>query len=219
MSIRAVAFDIDGTLYPNWQMVLASIPSLLLAPRAIVAFGKVRREIRKLTYDRDFYSYQAQLLARRLHCTEERARLTLERRFYGVWKWSYGIIHPFPRVRETMVALRGAGLALGVLSDFPPERKLEYLGLADLPDTVLSAEETGYLKPHPVPFLNTARALGCNPEEILYVGNNYEYDIKGAREVGMKTAYLGRCSDSRRSADICFTSFTQLRREALALAQ
>ncbi len=213
MKLRAIAFDIDGTLYPNWQMFLASFPTLFIAPFTVAAFEKVRREIRTLTYDEDFYTLQTRLLARRLRCGEERARRILERKFYGLWEWSYGVIRPYPYLRETMVALRGRGLKLGVLSDFPPQQKLEALGVDDLPDAVVCSERTGYLKPHAIPFLNLARRLEARPEEILYVGNNYAYDVEGARAAGMKTAYIGRYSSRRPAADIYFTSFPQLREQ------
>jgi putative hydrolase of the HAD superfamily len=217
MQLRAVAFDIDGTLYPNWQMFLASLPTFLLAPRAVIQFGKVRREIRSVTYDEEFYTFQNRLLARRLGCSEEHAGRILERRFYDVWKWSYGIVRPFAHLRETMLALQGDGFALGVLSDFPPARKLESQGLADLPQAVICSEETGYLKPHAVPFLTLARSLELNPEEILYVGNNYAYDVLGARAVGMRTAYLGSPGAERNAADIYFTSYPGLRGQILSL--
>lgn len=219
MRIRAVAFDIDGTLYPNWQMVVASIPTFLLAPRAVFQFGKVRREIRTITYDGDFYDYQARLLALRLGCSTERARRILARRFYEVWKWSYACIWPFPHLRETMIALQSAGLKLGVLSDFPPARKLEALGVDDVPETVICSEQTGYLKPNALPFIALARSLGLKPEEILYVGNNYAYDVKGAREAGMKTAYLGRHGSRHPAADIYFSSFPQLREKVFSMLE
>jgi putative hydrolase of the HAD superfamily len=219
MRIRAVAFDIDGTLYPDWQMVLASLPTFLLAPRAVLAFSGVRRKIRRLTYDREFYGFQARLLARRLGCSEERARQIVQRRFYDVWKWSYGLIRGYPHLRETMLAFDGAGLKLGVLSDFPPERKLEILGLDDLPQAVVCAEETGYLKPRTEPFLWLARGLALNPEEILYAGNNYDYDVRGAAAAGMQTAYFGRRSSRHPGADIYFTSYPQLRRKVFSVLE
>ena len=61
-----------------------------------------------------------------------------------------------------------------------------------------------------------AEKLGVKPEEILYVGNSIKYDVMGARNYGMKTAYLLKgfrkifnikCS----LADISFKNYRQLK--------
>ena len=45
--IDAVAFDIDGTLYPNSALYRRMIPFFLTNVRFMLAFGEVRREIRR----------------------------------------------------------------------------------------------------------------------------------------------------------------------------
>jgi putative hydrolase of the HAD superfamily len=96
----------------------------------------------------------------------------------------------YPDVRETLLGLREKGLKLGLLSDFPPDLKLENLNLAGLWDTVLCSERVGRLKPDPAPFLELARQLGSTVDRILYVGNSVAYDIIGAKRVGMKAALI-----------------------------
>ena len=41
--IEAVAFDIDGTLYPAWKLMLHAVPFFIRHIRFMKAFGKVRR--------------------------------------------------------------------------------------------------------------------------------------------------------------------------------
>ena len=83
------------------------------------------------------------------------------------------------------------GLRIAVLSDYPVERKLKYLGLLQEGwDVLLSSEVTQYLKPNPEPFGELLSRWGLPAEAVLYVGDNYEYDVFGACAVGMKTAYL-----------------------------
>ena len=41
--IEAIAFDIDGTLYPAWKLTLRAVPFFICHIRFMNAFRKVRR--------------------------------------------------------------------------------------------------------------------------------------------------------------------------------
>lgn len=209
--IKAIAFDVDGTLYPNYQMYLCSLSSLISSPRLMYNFGKVRKEIRTLTYEGSLHDQQAKLLSRRMGIPQEKAAEIMEHHLYQRWESSFRCIRPFKYVRELLPALRRAGLKLGVLSDFPIENKLRFLGLEEFFDVAVTSEATGYLKPHSIPFLRLAGRLETAPEEILYVGNSYHYDVLGASEVGMKTAWITRKKNHSSTADIVFSSYRELR--------
>ncbi|MFO7849047.1 MAG: HAD family hydrolase [Spirochaetia bacterium] len=211
MEIKAIGFDVDGTLYPSSQMVFSAVSSFIFAPVLMYNFAKVRREIRRITYDGDLREMQATLVARRMGIDPEKAFHRIERDLYGRWERSFRYIKPFPGVRETLLSLSHEGYLLGALSDFPLSQKLRYLKVDDLFSVRLSSEETGYLKPSSVPFLQLARRLGAAPEEVLYVGNNGEYDICGAASVGMKTAHIARSAKGEEKADFVFQNFFQLR--------
>ncbi len=204
MKIDAVAFDVDGTLYSHSLMNRLSVPLLLRHPRLLLHFGRVRRSIRRLDHIDSFRAAQARLLAARLRIEEARAGALIDRVIYGEWMCLLRRIHPFPHVRATLLRLRGLGLKLGLLSDFPVERKLEFLGLQGLWDTSFCSEDTGYLKPHPSPFQRLARDLGVEPRRILYVGDSVSYDVQGAAAAGMHTALVGR---RHPAADLCFRSY------------
>lgn len=82
-------------------------------------------------------------------------------------------------------------------------------------DVVLGSEGCGALKPSVYTFGTLAEKLGLKSEEILYVGNNIKADIIGARNAGMKTAYLmpfwRRLFGLKlRHADISFKNYRQL---------
>jgi putative hydrolase of the HAD superfamily len=212
MKIRAVAFDLDGTLYRNAAMYLRSVPFFFRHPRLIRHFGHVRRRIRSTRPITDFHEKQAELLGRSLHISPERARLLIDTLIYERWERVLMRVPTYDGVPETLVAFRSAGLKVAVLSDFPVERKLSFLGLQGLFDCAFSSEETGYLKPNPEPFLELAERLDLPPREIMYVGNNYKYDILGAKEVGMRAAYLTRRRIADSKADVTFSSYAQLRK-------
>jgi len=215
MAIEAIAFDADGTLYPDYQMYLRSIPFFLLHSRLIRHFGKVRKRIRTIRPIDDFHSLQAELLAAELRIPAARAAELIDRHIYGTWEGLFRKVTAYPSLRGLLEELKREGFRLAVLSDLPVERKLRYLGLDGLWDCAFTCEEIGYLKPNPEPFLALADRLRLPPERIMYVGNNYRYDVVGASEVGMKTAHLSRSQAPGSRADLTFASYSQFRRSLL----
>jgi putative hydrolase of the HAD superfamily len=201
LQIQAAAFDIDGTLYSNRMMYVHSLPSFMRHPLLVYHFGKVRKEIRKGSYGGDFHEAQARLLSRSMNIGPEKAAYLIDHHLYGVWERSFRRLRPLPGVRDTLLALKRRGLPLASLSDFPVQRKLDYLGLEDLMDVAFCSEDTGHLKPHPAPFNRLVHDLGVPAEGILYVGNSYRYDIIGAAEAGLKTAYFTSRPDRKGVAD------------------
>lgn len=224
--LDAIAFDIDGTLYPNFSLYRRMVPFILRNLSFMVAFGGVREEIREWQEahpgerNADFFAWQAALLASRLGCSPETAAASLNTLIYEGWRPIFARVAPFPGVSEAFDAFRASGLKLGILSDFLPSQKGDVWGLAPKCDAVLGSEETGALKPSSVPFLALADALGVSPSRVLYVGNSVASDVKGASAAGMKTACIQGALGSALGltvpgADISFSSYRQLTRIVL----
>jgi putative hydrolase of the HAD superfamily len=115
----------------------------------------------------------------------------VNRLIYRGWEPIFKKISLYPHAADTLNAIKAGGIKLGLLSDFPPEEKLRNLGISGLWDTVLCSETIGALKPDPLPFGELARRMGFPPEEILYVGNSFSYDVLGAKKAGMGAAWIG----------------------------
>ncbi|MDR0455208.1 MAG: HAD family hydrolase [Treponema sp.] len=217
--ISAVAFDLDGTLYPNYRLNIRLLPFLCKHWPLLAALARSRSIIRRRQEESpaavvpDFHDYQARLTAGLLHADPEQIREKIEHLIYRGWEPHFLKIKLFPHVREVLAELRAAGLKLGLLSDFPPETKIKNLGFADCWDAVLCSEYTGAIKPALRPFTELAQALRCPPEQILYVGNSRSYDVAGARRAGMKTALFtgNRQAAGKTGADFTFHSYRQLR--------
>jgi putative hydrolase of the HAD superfamily len=212
--IDGIAFDLDGTFYPNYRFYVRLIPFILKEYRLLLAMGKARSALRANPEEGDFYDLQAGIMAKILKKDPAVIKERTERLIYRSWEPLFKKIKPYPHVRETLENLHTKGFKLGLLSDFPPERKLNYLGLADYWDTVLCSEVTGRLKPHSRPFLELAQKMGTSPERILYVGNSVKYDIIGAKQAGMKAAlirhpFLNQCRHNGK-ADFIFSGYRQL---------
>ncbi|MDH7483087.1 MAG: HAD family hydrolase [Spirochaetales bacterium] len=214
-AIRAVACDIDGTLYPSAAINLHCLDLLVQHPLLLSAFARVRKEIRVLQLEpgyaprsqSELHDLQHQLVARHLRITRERAASLVQSIFYHEVPARFGKIVPFAGVFETLELLKRRKIVLAALSDLPVHPKLELLGLDQQFDLALCSETWGRLKPDPLVFQQLCANLGCDPEQVLYVGNNPHYDIEGARAAGMHTAYLGR---HRTHADFTFVRWIEL---------
>lgn len=208
--ILAVAFDVDGTLYPNWNMYLRSIPFGLTHLRLVRAYSRIRRKIRTIRPIEDFASLERRLLAEELGVGETRAEKLIEFTIHEVWESVFNHVKPFAHVRWAIEWIRDHGMRVAVSSDFPVESKLVRLGLDDLFDCTLWSASSGYLKPHPEPFADLMECVGVSAESLLYVGNSYEYDIVGARASGLRTAHLRRKPVRNTLADFTFCDYRRL---------
>ena len=54
------------------------------------------------------------------------------------------------------------------------------------------ARDSGVAKPDPRIFLAAAERLGVAPEQILHVGDDPAMDMAGARDAGLRTAWINR---------------------------
>jgi putative hydrolase of the HAD superfamily len=222
--IKAVAFDIDGTLYPEWRFNLLALPYVLRHIRFFRDYAKVRNAIHKEGRAQfvqgivpkknvDFFREQAERLASVSGITPSQALEQIETIVYRGLSPLFKKIAPYPFAKETIEAFHSGGLKIGLLSDFPPEQKGDVWGIAPYCDVILGSEKLGALKPSPVVFDALRDALGVEAAEILYVGNNLRADIYGARNAGMKTAWLSK--KSAPEADFCFISYRQLKNYVL----
>jgi putative hydrolase of the HAD superfamily len=219
-SVKAIAFDIDGTLYPDWRLYIRLVPHVIKHLSFFRAYSRVRKQLRKTAPLPDFFEYQGRLLAEQLHCNPAEAKGLIDSIIYKGLQPHFSKIKPFAHSVRTIQAFKGAGYKIAILSDFPPEQKGALWGIAALCDVMLGSEEIGALKPSKYAFGMLSGALGVSAEEILYVGNNISADIRGACDAGMKTAYrmpLWRQILGKKPviADISFKNYRQLQKIVL----
>lgn len=221
MPIRAVGFDLDGTLYPAAALYQKLVGKGLPNLRFLIAFSRVRRELRALLTSPEYrtrgirgieelHRYQAELVAKRLGADPERTHHEIESFFYTKAVAPFATIKPYSGVVQVLDRLRASGLKLGVLSDFPCEKKIELLGLADKFDVTMTSEETGFVKPDRASFDLLGQRLGVANDEILYVGNSEPYDVQGSLGAGMRAAIIAKNLSVRTSAEYTFFSFAKL---------
>jgi putative hydrolase of the HAD superfamily len=101
-------------------------------------------------------------------------------------------LKPYPHVTATLMELSRRGIKLALLSDAPSREawlRLCYINFHHIFSNVVTFDDTGERKPSPKPFNKALELLDVKPEEALMVGDWPERDIKGAKAVGMKTAF------------------------------
>ena len=192
--IKAVIFDLDDTLYEERHFFHSGF--------AVVAQHLEHRGIGPR--DRT-----TELLQHFHHC-EGRAQVfqKLATRMSFPDDWVPGIVELFRShrpvielaedARQLLPWLRGAcHQRLGCVTDgwlAVQRRKIEALKVEPLLDTLIVTDELGraFWKPHPTPFYTCCARLGVTPGEAIFVGDNPERDMVGARSAGLTSVRIRR---------------------------
>lgn len=108
----------------------------------------------------------------------------------------------FPDAKRTLLTLRKEGYRLGLISNthwrISENLRKEFEMFFDV---ITLSYEHGFAKPHPSIFVDTLKKLRTNASNCLHVGDDPIADIKGAKSVGMKTAFIKR-REMKTEADI-----------------
>ncbi|MDA8244444.1 MAG: HAD-IA family hydrolase [Elusimicrobia bacterium] len=98
----------------------------------------------------------------------------------------------YPHVKMALTDLLKMGVRMGVVSDAPRLSvwlRIVGLGLHHYFEHVVTFDDTGEKKPSPKPFKKILSLMETEPGEAIMVGDWAERDIKGARALGMRTAW------------------------------
>jgi putative hydrolase of the HAD superfamily len=100
----------------------------------------------------------------------------------------------FDDVAPTLTQLKERGLILGLISNVDRDITPLYqeLGLSAWLQVVVTSQEAGFNKPQPEIFQEAVKQAGVKPSEAIYVGDQYQIDVVGANEAGMRGILLDR---------------------------
>ncbi len=100
----------------------------------------------------------------------------------------------FDDVAPTLTDLKERGLVLGLISNVDRDIAPFYqgLGLSAWLQVMVTSQEVGFNKPHPEIFLAALKQAGVKPSEAIYVGDQYQIDVVGAKKAGMLGILLDR---------------------------
>ena len=204
--IRAVLFDVDGTLYR--QLPVRALMALELLTMPLSGIGRASRRWRAL---RMYRIAQERLRRSGAGGAVASAQLTAAADAAGlpqadvealVNEWM--LTRPLKYLRLCRAAgitpllrlLERAGVRAGVLSDYPTESKLRALGLAGRFSPIVCATDPDVdaFKPSPRSFLRACELWGLPPRDVLMIGDRADVDAAGAIAAGMPCVIVGRTS-------------------------
>ena len=199
---KAVIFDLDNTLYDYdranliARKHLAEMGADLLrvgVDKFLEAYDQANREVKShmgksaSCHNRMLYSQRtAEILGGRV--------LDVAPKLYDAyWDKLLEVMELYPGARDFLAALKEKGVAVGICTDMTAHiqyRKLLRFELAPYVDAVVTSEEMGVEKPHAAMFHAALDKLKVSGGEAVYVGDSWERDIEGARNVGITPVWF-----------------------------
>lgn len=192
--IRAVLFDLDGTLADT-------------APDLVAAVNKVRTDRGLAPGPYETLRLQASHGARGLIgsafgvAPDDAAFPALRDAFLANYEAAL-CVHSrlFDGIPALLATLEARGIPWGIVTNKAARLTNPLVKLLDLNTRaacVVSGDTTPHSKPHPAPLLFAAERIGIAPAHIVYVGDDLR-DIQAGKAAGMSTiaAAYGYCGDA-----------------------
>ncbi len=100
----------------------------------------------------------------------------------------------FDDVLPALEQLKKNNIILGLISNIDSDIKplFDKLGLTPLMQVVVTSRDSGFHKPQPEIFKEAARLAGIETDEAMYIGDQYQIDVLGAKKAGMQGVLLDR---------------------------
>ncbi len=195
--IKAVVFDLDGTLYDYNALDKEAFGRVgeLVRERLGVseeqygeAFMRARKSTKKKLGETATSHSRMLYFQKTLEYLDIRPLyLTLEM-YETYWGLFLEKMTLYPGARKLLDALHDKYIRVAVCTDLLAHiqhRKLKALGMMDDVDCLVTSEEAGVEKPSPKIFALCLKKLRLEPEEVCFVGDDYKKDVKGAMAAGM----------------------------------
>ena len=177
----ALLFDLDGTLVDSIELILGS------ARHAFIGFAG------HIPTDDEWRAgigrpLQAVLREYAGGDEAEAERLLGRYREYQL-EHHDRLLTAYPRVVDTLRALRAAGHPLAIVtskSDWLAQRALDFVGIGELFGALVGCDTCVNHKPHPEPVERALALLGEEPTNALFVGDS-PHDIHSGLAAGVYT--------------------------------
>ena len=109
----------------------------------------------------------------------------------------YWELSAYKEVPFMLAKLKAAGMKTAILSNGSPdmlEGAVDFAGVGEYLDKVISVEDVGIFKPAPQVYELVEKQMGCARDEVLFVSSN-GWDAACARGFGFTTAWVNRAGD------------------------
>lgn len=199
MPIRALTLDLDDTLWPV-------LPALERADQAVDAWLRQHHpEVARAWPIAAMRELRMQVAAERLdlaHDFTRQRQLTLRQAFaacgvddapvQALWEIYFAARNCVELYPDSLPALERITAHWPLASLTNGNADLQRIGIHAHFAHHVCARDSGVAKPDPRIFLAAATRLGVAPEQILHVGDDPAMDIAGARDAGLRTAWINR---------------------------
>ena len=191
MSIKAVLFDLDGTLLDRDISLALFVrdqydryPQLQVVDKDVFVQRFIDLDSHGYVWKDKVYQ---QLIEEFSILGVEWTEL-LNDYLNGFQKHCVG----YPNLMDMLLKLRNHGVKIALISNSYGQFQYDNfksLGISHLFHEVLISEWEGVRKPDPAIFIRALSKLGVEACETLFVGDHPENDIRASRAVGMKAAW------------------------------
>ena len=192
--LKAIIFDLDNTLLDFMKMKSYSISAAvdgMISSGMEIDKDSALKQIFSI-YDKKGYEHQEVLNEFIINNLGSINYKYLASGIVEYKKAKEKSLHLYPDVIPTLKSLLNFNLKLGIASDAPSREawiRLYTLNLHNIFKEVVAFNDTGYHKPAKQPFIKIAEKLNVSLDQCMMVGDWPERDIKGAGNLGMKTAF------------------------------
>ena len=194
--VDGLIFDLDNTLLDR-RAVFIRVAQAFYAEHLNVGASATREEAvsAMVCWDEDGYADREAMRKRWLNEWPD-TRLTAG----SLTEWYRSTMEqktePDTAINQLLADLNNRRLPWGIVtngSSRSQRDKCRAAGLDRLAPFIIVSEEAGYDKPESRIFRDALEATGLSePQQAMFVGDNPEADIDGAKRFGMKTAWIRR---------------------------
>lgn len=194
--VKAVVFDVDGTLFDKSKLPLHLVLADPLYMFILNNERKARKSLAGVWFgdERTYYETLYGKVAIRSHVSSKRVKWWYDHRYMPsmvrVLKRHYRLRDWVPVL---LPELRAKGIKVALFSDYGcVDERLEALGFDPAwADFITDAPRMGGLKPCKESLLSVCRELGVEPGETLMVGDRDDTDGEAAHRCGMRFHLVG----------------------------
>ncbi|NCF55747.1 MAG: TIGR02253 family HAD-type hydrolase [Planctomycetia bacterium] len=202
--IRAIFFDIDGTLFSTVDFAArarrASVRAMIKAGLEMeeeVLLEELAEVVKEFSsnYEGHFDKLLLRLPRRSMKGLNPAVIISAGIVAYHDTKTRF--LEPFEDAHEMIRRLARTDLKLGIITEgleVKQSEKLIRLRLLDYFDhrAIFISHQVGISKPNPKLYQRACTDLNLRPSECLYIGDNPLHDIDPANEIGMVTVLVSR---------------------------
>lgn len=197
--VKAVLFDLDGTLYDYDSCNSISETGLagtisecfgVSVDRAYELLRTAKSNVKQRLGVGVAASHNRMLYMQEICELERKNSLQYALLFYDAY-WNCMLEHMelFDYVIPLFDGLAEKGIKIGIVTDLTAQiqhKKLRRLGLTNYVSCIVTSEEIGEEKPSEKMFFAACEKIGILPQDAIMIGDSMEKDVAGAKSIGME---------------------------------